>query len=694
MRIIEVEDVSKLYRTARGTRVFLGKGGIRDWMSGVRPDESTALSGVSFEVEAGESVGIIGANGSGKSTLLKIIAGVTTPTSGHVRVYGRVASLLELGAGFHPMLTGRENIFLNAGIHGVRHAQTESIMDQIIAFAGIGDAIDHPVATYSSGMYVRLGFAVATFTNPDIFLIDEVLAVGDEAFQRRCRHRLGELMDQGKTLLFVSHDLAIVNVLCKRVILLSQGRMILRSSPSRAIDFYLRQVGVVEGLHTLRDGRLEVILCNGRISIFFDEDEVTSVHGIATFVHAVNAWQNSLEASWEITDRSETRCTARGRLPRIGLTLVWDLRIENEVLLWSVAYECDRPLRLSALETRFAFPPEYTRWVYDDASDTFHDIIPDDTAWTPARSPELLCEHAGLLSQDDPSRHAVRVSFETTVPTLRGSWWNSDFMARSRLFILQEQTFSGGVPLSDGRTEAFRARIEIGSSREGLINELGAEVAKKTVVSGALRGRFDRGRLLLTDDGARIPARAYLYGSMLIRNLWNDSTSLVWDRLERNGDSVRVNGESRRFPFGMEWIITPGARNTLNVAIALRVYETIQIQEYQASVLLPADYTNWQTPTESGAFPEIGPATDDWVHVNRDYAAGTAVSAWGAAVPGLTLGLTEPGSFVFTVLNTDRAQNSRVLQALASPRHGVFTLEPGTHPYFSGTIGIEAPPAG
>jgi hypothetical protein len=567
-------------------------------------------------------------------------------------------------------------------------------MDRIIAFAGIGDAIDHPVSTYSSGMYVRLGFAVATFTNPDIFLIDEVLAVGDEEFQRRCRNRIGELMEQGKTLLFVSHDLSIVNVLCKRVILLSQGRMILRSSPSKAIDFYLRQVGAVEGLHTLRDGRAEVILCNGRLSIFFDEDEVTSAHGIATFVHAVNAWQNSLEAIWQITDRSETHCTARGRLHRLGLTLVWDLRLENEVLTWSVAYECAQPLRLSALETRFAFPPEYTRWVYDDASDTFHDIVPDDTAWTAARSPELLCEHAGLLSGEDESRHPVRITFETIMPTLRGSWWNSDFIARSRLLVVQEQTFAGGVPLPDGRTEAFRARIEMGGNREAIINELGAEVAKKTVVSGALRGRFDRGRLLLSDDGARIPSGAYLYCSLLIRNLWNDSSGLVWDRLERRGESVRIGGESRRFPYGMDWTIAPGAPNTLNVTVELRVYEQLHIQEYQASILLPADYTGWSTSSESADFPEIGPDKDDWVHLNRDYAAGPAITAEGASLPGVTLGLSDPGPFVFTALNTDRAQNSRVLQALACPKHGAFTLEPGTRPYFSGTVSMGPSSAG
>ncbi|HEO70905.1 MAG TPA: ABC transporter ATP-binding protein, partial [Candidatus Hydrogenedentes bacterium] len=174
-------------------RAILGRGGIIEALRGVRPAHKVALHDISFSVEPGESLGIIGANGSGKSTLLKILAGVTLPTQGHVVVRGRVASLLELGAGFHPMLTGRENVYLNAGLLGLRHADVDKLFERIVEFSGIGDFIDEPVDTYSSGMYVRIGFAVASHVNPDIFLVDEVLSVGDEEFQRKCRKRIGEL---------------------------------------------------------------------------------------------------------------------------------------------------------------------------------------------------------------------------------------------------------------------------------------------------------------------------------------------------------------------------------------------------------------------------------------------------------------------------------------------------------------------
>ena len=189
---IEVENVSKRFPARRGARDLRGRGGLRDWVLGRRQELFTALKNISFTVDAGESLGIIGRNGSGKSTLLSMLAGVTLPSEGRIAVNGRVASLLELGAGFHPVLTGRENVYLNAGLLGMRHAQTDAVFDDIVRFSGVGKFIDEPLETYSSGMYVRIGFAVAVHSDPDIFLVDEVLSVGDEEFQRRCRIKIKE----------------------------------------------------------------------------------------------------------------------------------------------------------------------------------------------------------------------------------------------------------------------------------------------------------------------------------------------------------------------------------------------------------------------------------------------------------------------------------------------------------------------
>jgi ABC-2 type transport system ATP-binding protein len=190
-----------------------------------RPSEVVALRDISFQVERGSSVGLVGRNGSGKTTLLRLISGIIKPTSGRVEVGGRVGSLLELGAGFHPDLTGRENVFLNGSIHGLKRAYVREKLDEIVAFAGLEEFIDLPVRTYSSGMYMRLGFAIAAHIDADVLLLDEVFAVGDEQFQRKCFGKIFEFKQQGGTIVFVSHDAAAVERLCDRAILLREGRV-------------------------------------------------------------------------------------------------------------------------------------------------------------------------------------------------------------------------------------------------------------------------------------------------------------------------------------------------------------------------------------------------------------------------------------------------------------------------------------
>lgn len=240
---ISIENVHKQYRLgAIGNRTLYED--INRWWARVRglPDPLTkigqidhgnrtdgllwALRGVSFQVEEGQVLGVIGRNGAGKSTLLKILSKVTAPTSGLIRVRGRIASLLEVGTGFHPELTGRENIYLNGAILGMTRGEITSKFDEIVSFAEVEKFVDTPVKRYSSGMYVRLAFAVAAHLDPEIMVVDEVLAVGDAAFQRKCLGKMSENASQGRTILFVSHNMSAINRLCTRAVLLEKGELV------------------------------------------------------------------------------------------------------------------------------------------------------------------------------------------------------------------------------------------------------------------------------------------------------------------------------------------------------------------------------------------------------------------------------------------------------------------------------------
>jgi ABC-type polysaccharide/polyol phosphate transport system ATPase subunit len=243
---ITARDVSKVYRRFQQRGHFktlksaLLTGSL---VSDLTPGETfTALDGVSFDVPRGATFGVIGENGSGKSTLLKLVAGISKPSRGSLAVDGRVSALIELGAGFHPEISGRENVIINGIMLGLSRREVEARFEEIVAFAELEDFIDAPVKTYSSGMYMRLGFAVAIHVEPDVLLIDEVLAVGDEAFTRKCLDKISEFHRRGKTIVFVTHTLGLVAKMCDDVLWLRHGRIADRGDPQRVVDAYLSYV--------------------------------------------------------------------------------------------------------------------------------------------------------------------------------------------------------------------------------------------------------------------------------------------------------------------------------------------------------------------------------------------------------------------------------------------------------------------
>ena len=244
--VVRVENLSKRYRIGAAQRRHdMLRDALAERLRGssTRGATSTvwALEDVSFEVRRGEVVGLIGRNGAGKSTLLKILSRITEPTSGRAEICGRVGSLLEVGTGFHPELTGRENIFLNGAILGMKRAEIAARFDEIVAFSEIERFLDTPVKRYSSGMYVRLAFAVAAHLEPEILLVDEVLAVGDISFQQKCLGKMGTAAREGRTVLFVSHNMGAVRRLCSDAVLLDGGRAQLRGPAETAIKAYLQQ---------------------------------------------------------------------------------------------------------------------------------------------------------------------------------------------------------------------------------------------------------------------------------------------------------------------------------------------------------------------------------------------------------------------------------------------------------------------
>lgn len=273
--VISVRGITKSYRigkrkqssaTLAGRLMEMLKAPIENYrhlrsLSDVGNDEATlyrALNDVSFDVGQGEVLGIIGHNGAGKSTLLKILSRITPPTSGEIEIIGRVSSLLEVGTGFHPELTGRDNIYMNGTIHGMRKREIDRKLEEIIEFSGVSQFIDTPVKFYSTGMKVRLGFAVAAHLEPEILVIDEVLAVGDAGFQRKCLDKMDDFSKGGRTVLFVSHDMSAIRNICPQTIVLKNGCLFGKGESSSMIEKYLLEVPGQDGPYRIDDPVIRV----------------------------------------------------------------------------------------------------------------------------------------------------------------------------------------------------------------------------------------------------------------------------------------------------------------------------------------------------------------------------------------------------------------------------------------------------
>ncbi len=291
--VIEARDVSKCFRLSRSAGNTLKSTVLGVFRRGKR-EPFWAVKDVSFSVREGEVLGLIGSNGAGKSTLLSLLAGTKMVTSGSVRVEGSVSSLLELGAGFHPDLTGRENVFLNGAIMGLSRAQMQDRLDAIVDFAELSQFIDQPVRHYSSGMYVRLGFAVAVEVDPDVLLIDEVLAVGDVGFQRKCLEKMKEFRRRGKTMLIISHDLATVQEISDRILVLDQGRVLHWGAPGESVGRYRAHAreSTVEGLRREWGTR---------------EAEITAVRFLDSKGGEVDFVQTGATVTAELSYRSKSR---------------------------------------------------------------------------------------------------------------------------------------------------------------------------------------------------------------------------------------------------------------------------------------------------------------------------------------------------------------------------------------------------
>jgi ABC-type polysaccharide/polyol phosphate transport system ATPase subunit len=362
MNIIELKNISEKYR------IKFSIDGKTTW------DELWALQDVNIAVRKGEVLGVIGQNGAGKTTLLRLIAGMLIPDKGEISVQGKVSSLMELGAGFNPEFTGRENILINARVYGLHENSLAQKIPEILEFSGLGKFIDAPIKYYSQGMYMRLAFALAIFVEPDILLVDDILSVGDEDAQQKCIKKIFELKKSGKTIIVVSHDMNIVSRLCDRVILLDHGRVVQDDKPEKVLPYYLETAGDKKGVAILEQDKVRVVFNNGRIGVSHCGNLVTKGIGshVVFFEHLLDSDLSSASLSWQVRSVSETEIIAEGSLRDGQLLQVWTIGLSLGELSFQVEMKEENK---KEFHMDFFLKPQYTSWYAFGASGVFPPFI-------------------------------------------------------------------------------------------------------------------------------------------------------------------------------------------------------------------------------------------------------------------------------------------------------------------------------
>ncbi|MBN1879345.1 ABC transporter ATP-binding protein [bacterium] len=390
--VISIRDLGKCYRNRHQTLGDL-------W----------ALRHVNLEIGQGEIWGIIGRNGAGKSTLLKLLARVTRQSEGNFTIKGRVYSILELGMGFHAELSGLDNLYVAGALQGLTRREIRRLMESIVDFSGLGEAVYQPLRTYSSGMRVRLAFALAAHTSPDILILDEILAVGDEQFQRKCFEVIRAFIERGVTVLFVSHDMKLISLICNHCILLHNGEILDRGDTNTVIESYSQIMGP-----SISTNKLTLTHAAHYMQLFHGRFRITHRFGLYTSVRANRIWYDPAYILWEDESFQQDRMVLHGHYITLPLSMTWEFTFRNDITLqWDVFLHADTSLHIDRFQVNVMLNTAFNSWgaggITGKFPERFESAIGEDWSRRWIGSPDSV-----ISAFVDHTRFCGRVDYSTS----------------------------------------------------------------------------------------------------------------------------------------------------------------------------------------------------------------------------------------------------------------------------------------
>lgn len=670
MTVVELSDLWQMYKIK-----YIINGNV-SW------ENFWALKDISLGIGQSESVGIIGENGAGKSTLLKLIAGILKPDRGDVKVSGMVSGLLELGAGFQHELTGKDNIYLNAGMFGLSRKDIEAKYDAIAAFADVGKFINAPVKYYSQGMFVRLAFSIAIHVGPDILLIDDSLAVGDEYFQRKCIKRIFELKEQDKTIIVVTHDINMLKRLCTRAIFLKQGRIIKDDTVDKVVPFYAQTIGPREAVAVLKKDALGAVFNNGRLFLSWEGKLLTGNSGVYFVFYALNRWYASSQAEWEVKSEGENKIFAKGKVYGLGLTQIWSLELmQGNIIKWDIEIELEEYLEIPEAHINIMLTSEYLGWFTGSGSGAFPLIDDKNKSWQPLLEERDTTRCIGVDEEKDGQKKIPVLIFERAKDP-RDSYaqiLNTDYLAYSRVLQYKVCNFQNG-PLSDGcRHLCFSGRIIAGAPDKKIYLD---NVQDEFVLSdGKLKLVFNNGRLALFYDGINLTKPGHITACALINGKWRSSDLAQWE-VKKQANLLFARGRWQDIGVTQIWEIGLDKGHSLFWKIILELEKEIEISQQYIRFTCPQDYKYYFSDYGKGVFP-VNFLEGEIDVLQRCIPDGTiGITSDGNKLPVLTLEFPQgPGNFG-KIINSDFYNKARILRIDKVEPDERMKFAPGRHSCF------------
>lgn len=671
----------------------------------VTHEDFWALKGINLEINKGEVVGLIGENGAGKTSILKLIAGMLIPDKGRVEVKGAVSALMEIGAGLHKDLTGRENVYLVSSLFGLNKAQVDERFDDILRFAGIGRFINAPVRIYSQGMYMRLAFAIAIHVNPDILLLDDMFVVGDIYAQQKCINKIFELKEKGMTILFALQDLEMLKRICSRGIFLRDGMLIKEGPIATACSYYTETVGNREGIVVTQKGPLGVIFNNGKLILKWKGKTITCSLGGHSSMLISGREYLSTTASWQVrVSKDEGEIVGTGRWTDIPVVQYWKIKFLNEKeFSWEVSVEKLRKVDIEKIDIRNFFIDEYKSWfTLDDQKDfpgNFMSGIKEDCAVID----ESANGFVGLKGNGSVGKEVPMVIFDRLHDNTRAICQAGNTGPEIRGRIIQHQIFSAhqGAECVEGKRQSFSNRVRIFGPEEnegaqGHLEEVKQTIRESTIIrkgplSLCCRNQkieiYWRDRLLTRDIGINTKFKcqdreyAALTGHWKIQKK-NSEEIIITISWDDGGSFLQV------------WRLTLPAEDTILWTIEMNSLEKIKLRNKQAELVLSEEYERWMTAEEQGGFERLEKSGSTVVlnkYVNTCIGVEGIVREGDFFLPAIVFNQEAAAPYTSFISKKKETGAQTILRYLAVDSQKDFYTASGTSVYFKGKIQVKTP---